>query len=223
MYQTFKPDKRSGYLPLPQKNDHNYNAVDIGIKIATGFQILLKSGQSAKTKTGDSSASGSELATFVAKLTKNGFFENELEHSARWNSLYQKAINFYNENKDENEFNNESYRCHAARVIAKLSDQFDSNDYSYQFSEFSQLPPESDLAWLNINEKEFNNILQDRYEWSSKSTNLFKNEVDELEAMTKTMKGFVKTTSDFEGVEVDQADLDRVQLDPTKFNNDAVF
>jgi hypothetical protein len=65
--------------------------------------------------------------------------------------------------------------------------------------------------------EEFNDILKERYKWeNNEESPQFKNEIDEINEMTKTMKGFVKKTSDYEGVETD---FDKVQLDPTKFSN----
>lgn len=149
------------------------------------------------------------------------FFENELQNSARWTVLYQKAITFFNHNQEENDANNDSYRVHAARIIARLSEKFEKQPQMGAECNFLSLPPEDDLNWLNMDETAFNRVLNDRYKWSdNQPTDVFKNQTDELEAMTTTMKGFVKTTSDFEGIEVESTpDFDKVELDPTKFNN----
>lgn len=181
---------------------------------------MLKSGQSGQTGN-EPLSSGKEFKAFLTKLEENGFFENELQNSARWTVLYQKAITFFNHNQEENDANNDSYRVHAARIIARLSEKFEKHPQMGAECNFLSLPPEDDLNWLNMDETAFNRVLNDRYKWSdNQPTDVFKNQTDELEAMTTTMKGFVKTTSDFEGIEVESTpDFDKVELDPTKFNN----
>ena len=76
MCQTYKPDKRSGYLPLPLTTDPSYRGYDTGVKIVTGLQILLKSAKGKVAK-----LSGSNLSKFLEQLKSNGYFGNELENS----------------------------------------------------------------------------------------------------------------------------------------------
>jgi hypothetical protein len=123
LYQTYKPDKRSGYLPLPIQSDPTYTPVDLGIKIATGFQILLKS---TKQKFDGTPSDSTQFGAFLAKLKSNGYFGDELEHSKNWEILYKKALAFFEQYEDGNdEADNFSFRIIAGHKVEKLSKKFD--------------------------------------------------------------------------------------------------
>ena len=214
LYQPFKPDKRSGFLPLPEKQDPKFQSVDIGIKIATGLQILLVAGRAAK-KNKLNPVKGSDMERFVQKLKSVGYFGDHVEHSVAWTRLLETATNFYRQNENHVQ-SNDSFRLQSARRIAELSDEFDTRHVTLK-SDDGTLPPEDSIEWLNVNESEFNGMLSRRYNWA-KSEAPFKNQVDELEALTEKMKKFTKATSDFDGVVIDQT-IEQVELDPAKFED----
>ena len=119
--QNFVPDKRTGYLPLPIKDDpcKFYNLLcnslfnntckvflpyTLGIKITVGLNILLLS-----AKKSSSSFDGSAFSNFLEKLKNNGYFEGELEQSMRWTELYDRARSFFLTINDDKE-SNDSFR-----------------------------------------------------------------------------------------------------------------
>jgi len=212
LYQPFKPDKRSGFLPLPDKHDPKFQSVDVGVKIATGMQILLVAGRAAK-KNKLNPVKGSEMERFVQKLKSVGYFGEHMEHSVAWTRLLENATNFYRQN-DEHVQSNDSFRLQSARRISQLSDEFDQRHVILK-SDAQTLPPEDSMDWLNVNESDFNGMLNRRYNWT-KTDAPFKNQVDELEALTEKMKKFTQATSDFDGVVIDQT-IEHVELDPAKF------
>ena len=209
MCQTYKPDKRSGYLPVPLTTDPSYRGYDTGVKIVTGLQILLKSAKGKVAK-----LSGSNLSKFLEQLKSNGYFGNELENSRRWTELYNKALDYYKQNEIA-EISNDSFRAQCAKSVLKLRSEYEK-DAIINF-ETDRLEVDN-LDWLNIDEREFDKKLKERYDWTNDESANFSNRIDDLEEMTKSMKNFVKQTSDFEGVDPD-SNTDEINIDPSKFGD----
>jgi hypothetical protein len=69
---------------------------DIGVKIATGFEIMYKEG--GKAKRGEMDADDAvpsedpNWQTYVVKLKAAGFFGQEMEGSQKWNERMAKAL-----------------------------------------------------------------------------------------------------------------------------------
>ena len=64
-------------------------------------------------------------------------------------------------------------------------------------------------------------MLNERYNWDKKNSEVNEEEnfADQMADMSRKMKDFVKTTSDFEGVEVSESQMSNeavVELDPAK-------
>ena len=99
MSQRFVPHRKSGYCPLPLNDDPLYLATLIGIKIATGFQILLS--EKDTNHTADNRSFNEDgFKIFKQKLRQNNYFEGELEHSKRWKTLEENAMSFYDQMSD---------------------------------------------------------------------------------------------------------------------------
>ncbi|CBY20605.1 unnamed protein product [Oikopleura dioica] len=211
--QTFVPDKRTGYLPLPIKDDPFFLPYTLGIKITVGLNILLLS-----AKKSSSSFDGSAFSNFLEKLENNGYFEGELEKSMRWTELYDRARSFFLTSNDDKE-SNDSFRFQASFMIKELSESFSGlKDLPEHVSNFSDFPPESSIDWLCLDPKAFDQMLNERYNWDKKKSaqNEEENYADQLADMNKKMKNFVKTTSDFEGVNISHNT--EIELDPAKFS-----
>lgn len=77
------------------------------------------------------------------------------------------------------------------------------------------------MDWLCLDPKSFDQMLNERYNWDKKNSEVNEEEnfADQMADMSRKMKDFVKTTSDFEGVEVSESQMSNeavVELDPAK-------
>jgi len=102
-------------------------------------------------------------------------------------------------------------------MIKELSESFSGlKDLPEHVSNFSDFPPESSIDWLCLDPKAFDQMLNERYNWDKKKSaqNEEENYADQLADMNKKMKNFVKTTSDFEGVNISHNT--EIELDPAK-------
>ena len=102
-------------------------------------------------------------------------------------------------------------------MIKDLSESFSrQKDLPELVSNFADFPPESSIDWLCLDPKAFDQMLNERYNWDKKRSaqNEEENYADQLADMNKKMKDFVKTTSDFEGVDISHNT--EIELDPAK-------
>lgn len=73
---------------------------DIGVKIATGFEIMYKEGGKAKrgeAASDEAPADDPDWQAYIARLRAAGFFGGEVEGSQKWNERLQKALKGWRE------------------------------------------------------------------------------------------------------------------------------
>ena len=111
--QKFVPHRKSGFCPLPLTDDPNYLATLVGIKLATGFQILFSEKSKNETENENSSRNlekDENFEKYLKKLKSNNYFQGELEKSKKWKILEQNAKSFYDSFNDSSVELNLSHR-----------------------------------------------------------------------------------------------------------------
>ena len=192
---------------MPLNDDPNYLAYTIGVKIATGMQILLSEG--SKLKNSDS-IEPKQFEKFIQKLSAVDYFEGQMEGSARYNTLLERAKLFFKETlvTPDDEQKNESHRRQAARNIATL--------YNKKVAYTTSKITDESLDWLNLDEKDFLDKLSSNYEWKKEPKT--ESKTDQMEQMTDQLKSFVSKSSDLiDGVENENL-TEGLSLDPAKFS-----
>ena len=94
---------------MPLNDDPNYLAYTIGVKIVTGMQILLSEGSKLKNQ---DKIEPKQFEKFIQKLSAVDYFEGQIEGSARYNMLLERAKLFFKETlvTPDDEQKNESHR-----------------------------------------------------------------------------------------------------------------
>ncbi|WWC66704.1 uncharacterized protein I206_100608 [Kwoniella pini CBS 10737] len=100
--QVFHPPRIFGpewHVPENPNNEDEKRWRDLGVKIATGFEIMYKEG-GKKSRTGienetDSIKQNEEYQTFLTNLRKAGWFGDEIEGSEKWQIREKEAIKGY--------------------------------------------------------------------------------------------------------------------------------
>ena len=94
---------------MPLNDDPNYLAYTIGVKIVTGMQILLSEGSKLKNQ---HEIEPKQFEKFIQKLSTVDYFEGQIEGSARYNMLLERAKLFFKETlvTPDDEQKNESHR-----------------------------------------------------------------------------------------------------------------
>ncbi|KAJ7362048.1 hypothetical protein OS493_013136 [Desmophyllum pertusum] len=220
---SFKPDRRSEWT-LPPVTSPQYNAHELGLKLACGLQMLC-------SRNGTNEADlklenfliqcrlkviqkGQNGRNFLACLTEQGYFKGEVEGSKLHQDLLKKAKHQFSEN-----FAGENRSDPGQIILALLKDAKIDVDKMKE----EQLLPEDDDSWLNLTDQDLDDILS-KYSDPNSSENgaestAQSNETSvNLDSVTRSLKSFVDKVSSYEGAEFpgDRED-EEIQFDADSF------
>ncbi|XP_047027213.1 protein ecdysoneless homolog [Helicoverpa zea] len=180
----------------------------LGLKLMCGYQIIMNKAS------GNDLYSSKEYHRFLKSLKQNGYFRNNIEGSKEYNSLLERAQQYYS-----------TVECpvssHVSTIITDLmaSNEFSTLKQSLQSMQLTE--QSSNLGdnedWLNINPEQLNQLLYTRY---GKKSKIKTDDVVTSQRLTEELSSFLKETSDFEGIESDRNDLsepDSINFDSDQF------
>ncbi|XP_050664379.1 protein ecdysoneless homolog isoform X2 [Leptidea sinapis] len=185
--------------------DTNDKKNQLGLKLTCGFKIIEN--QSTKDI-----FSSSEYLKFLSSLTKNGYFKDNIEGSKDYMQLLEKAKSYFS--NIECPINTQV--CHEISDLKLLDVFVDTKNKVISNSNLDM--SEDDDDWLDVSPEQINNILNTRY---GESDNMDESKLKPSNQITSTLADFLKTTSDFEGIERPVEDLDdendKIEFDTEEF------
>nr|CAG8483637.1 5465_t:CDS:10 [Entrophospora candida] len=205
--QRFHPPK---IFIQPPINSEKYKAFDLGMKLACGFEILCRNKNLFSKDKGlnkYSFNSDPEWIFFHDKLSKYGYFHNELPGSKLYTQLENVAKEQFLKNKveindvDDDHIGNELLPLEQIDEILKKP--LTSDDLLLKNNN-----TEDDDSWLNIDPKQLDELLESRNEGHHEQTQKKENEkmqdnsID-LDKMIDSFKKFV----DFDLTGIDGAEF----------------
>ncbi|KAG9485120.1 hypothetical protein GDO78_008295 [Eleutherodactylus coqui] len=193
--QKFHPDKRSGYT-LPALSHPKYKAMELGMKLAHGFEILCS--KCAGSDASDTRPpSQSPLWTgFLSNLKKNDFFKGEMEGSAQYCELMKKAEIYFQQSVYKPD---SSAILSPGEEVLKLLSTLTVNMDDMKKEE-AHLPPDEDDRWLDLTPEKLGQILQNAA--GSKDFATESEEQYNLSEVTDSVKAFMTKVSSHEGAEL---------------------
>ncbi|CAG2168910.1 unnamed protein product [Oppiella nova] len=166
MSQQYSPDARVGW-DLPPNNSRDYKSHDLGVKIASGFEILISNCKTALN--GNSNQidfpSDRRWLAFHKSLTKNGYFGKELNGSQKYAELMKSAENYFSDliiNNDENCDDFSDGFVSKGETILQILRSLEIDDKEFE-SEAKNLPKEDSDDWLHINGDELDAMLSEKF------------------------------------------------------------
>ncbi|KAL2083639.1 hypothetical protein ACEWY4_021412 [Coilia grayii] len=218
--QSFKPDRRSGYS-LPSCTHPLYQAHELGMKLAHGFEILCSKCRVPSSEPDALVSCNPQWKSFLESLKRNGYFRGELEGSKHYKELMTAAENVFKQS-----FMNTLSSCVKSpgeEVLQILqSSPYDLEELRKQEKHLQ--PPDSD-SWLNLTPQDLEQILQERAghgvsgvtdrgigapSSGQSGARVTAGGVEEAEqeasyslvAVTQGMKNFINAMSSYEGAEL---------------------
>ncbi|VVC86736.1 unnamed protein product, partial [Leptidea sinapis] len=176
---------RNRSFKLFKSIDTNDKKNQLGLKLTCGFKIIEN--QSTKDI-----FSSSEYLKFLSSLTKNGYFKDNIEGSKDYMQLLEKAKSYFS--NIECPINTQV--CHEISDLKLLDVFVDTKNKVISNSNLNM--SEDDDDWLDVSPEQINNILNTRY---GESDNMDESKLKPSNQITSTLADFLKTTSDFEGIE----------------------
>ncbi|RWS28750.1 protein SGT1-like isoform X1 [Leptotrombidium deliense] len=170
--QKYTPDPKVGW-DIPVSNSPNFKSYDLGMKIASGFEILVSGCNLQNESLGCEKKiyETQQWKTFVSNLEKSGYFRGLIKGSKEYDILLKRAeayfVNTISDNTDSNIERNNSIE-YVGKKIVKLLKKFDV-DYTKLKREECNLEPEDNDDWMNIVPEELEIFLQQKFGSSNKS------------------------------------------------------
>ncbi|CAG9793876.1 unnamed protein product [Diatraea saccharalis] len=197
----------SKYVKIRGHSENDKKGV-LGLKLACGFQILMKNLTKDVFSTKD-------FIRFLNNLTDIGYFRQNIKDSKEYNELLEKAKQYFLDTEC-------SIYTSKSKNISKImgSDNFQVIKESLKNAD----PNKADLSedcddWLNINEQQLDELLNRRYNYDIKFR---KDDVLTPQAITTKLNNFLNESSDFEGVdsrEINESDNQCINFDADNFVN----
>jgi len=183
--QNYKPDHRTGWK-IYKATSKDYNAHDIGIKVACGFEIMAsRNAPITKPSTDSNLVAEVRWERYVLSLKNKGYFRNELEGSKLYKELISQARKFY----EESMLDSSVKSCMNIHQIMKK--------VNYDMEELKRKEkslPESDSDdWLNVSPNELENLLKEK-------CHIQDNAITE-ESLSENLSKFLSKVSSYKGVE----------------------
>lgn len=218
--QPFKPYKESEW-PLPPPSHTEFQAHELGHKLACGFQILCMRSEKEEVNPKEESFSVGPLwEKFLACLKEQGYFKGEVDGSKLHQELFRKAQKQFSE-----QFATEDRPSPGETIRRILKDA----TIDLEKMKTEDLLPADDDSWLNLSEDDLQGILS-QYSHPNSSMNgtecgtkaqddQRKDETAvDLESVTSSLKSFVDKVSSYEGAEFpgDRA-FDDIEFDADSF------
>ncbi|KAM6956604.1 protein ecdysoneless homolog [Aplochiton taeniatus] len=186
--QQFTPDRRSGYT-LPLRSQPQYQAHELGMKLAHGFEILVSKCRQTSSEPTALLTSNPQWKHFLDSLKKNGYFKGELEGSAHYRELLISAETFFRQIASPT---HSSSRDSSGEEILRLLQTSPSFDVEELRRQEKLLPPEDTTAQSGERQQETEKEEGQEEEEGGYS----------LVAVTQGMKNFINTMSSHEGAEL---------------------
>ncbi|KAJ7919076.1 SGT1 protein-domain-containing protein [Mycena leptocephala] len=218
--QKFFPPKVFGQWKANEGSDE-WRWRDVGMKIAVGFEMLF---QESKGRIDHSSNSSDALQSsvqaqkdalrrnpqyikYIQNLMSVDYFRGEVEGSQLWNTLEDKAAATFLDTQREDDVTRPSFASLVTAAISQTSDL-----------PFTHVYEDSD-QWLNIDAKDFENMLETNMGSSKQQENAM--EVDEesaedrlasdqasrLKSLATKVEAFVEGKGDLEGATFEDEEL----------------
>ncbi|OQV14854.1 Protein ecdysoneless-like protein [Hypsibius exemplaris] len=204
--QKYHPDKRTGW-DMPTPDDPYYKSLDLGVKIASGFEILCAYGERVKDAmqvlTYEEVESDPLWKLFWSGLEKGRFMKDVTPGSDSYRTKLNKAKDFFIESRrtDEVYIPRERYGA----IILQLLRTLDV-DVNALKKRSLVLPPADDDSWLNVSPDQLDALLRERsapgvggstkHNGSTGSASNF-----DPSTITESIKKFMESVSGFEGAE----------------------
>ncbi|XP_054168336.1 protein ecdysoneless homolog [Oppia nitens] len=172
MSQSYTPDVRVGWN-LPQNNSRDFKSHDLGVKIASGFEILISSSKFSFDGNDDQLdfKTDSRWLAFNKSLVKNGYFGNERNGSKNYNELLKRSQIYFQEFIYNNQ-NIDELDCFETKgeKIYKLLQTLEIDEKIFG-KESQNLEKEDSDEWLNIDCDELDALLAEKFCSTNKSNN----------------------------------------------------
>ena len=192
--QQYKPDKRAGW---PSTGD-DAKAVDLGMKLACGFEILVNN--LLKRKTDHQDFDADKFAVFVKSLNGKGFFQNELEGSAKYCQLMSKAKSYFEATHSPQVQDHEFLQTVESDADKSVTNEKLDRD------------PDDD-SWMNFDSESFDQLLTSHFKLKAQSK-------QDKEDIPQEVKRFLSKVSDFEGADVSGNESSKPDEKDISFNAD---
>ncbi|GAC95539.1 hypothetical protein PHSY_003115 [Pseudozyma hubeiensis SY62] len=203
---------------------------DLGAKIWCGMEMSYSESLARRKRTAARSMAGSESTlpaqvreTLIQSLEKLGYFQGEIEGSAKWKQLEAEAIDQYVRGKTGAQISSDAgdegaLLCDAVdRILQQSSTEAPSSTTLLPTAAPEELQiAEDDDSWLQLNPDDIESILQGK----AGSSNDGSRAIDEhdafqrLDQFSSKMEDFIKTKSDVRGaVFEDELEAEDMQVD----------
>ncbi|XP_030371952.1 protein ecdysoneless isoform X2 [Scaptodrosophila lebanonensis] len=206
MHSQYTPERKVGWQLTNAGNAERYKEQLLGVKIASGLEILASQAKREGEKVEETPA----WRAYLRSLQSKGYFRDNIEGSAEYGSLLATALEYFKSNQAR-------FRT-APRVGAEILELLrtsDSEKVEQLRDEENNLQPSDKDDWLSISAEDLDAMLQERYG----PKKLYKPNGDMNAAeFTKQLSEFLEQQSNFEGIEppTDGADmLDSDDDEPT--------
>lgn len=185
-HSKYVPDRRTGWN-LPQMSSPQFKSHNLGVRVASGFEILISQAKPSADIEGDKG-----WANYLDSLKNKGYFQGLLEHSRDYNLLLNKAKEYYINHRDSMQ-----YMPAIGQQILELTKTLDYNTDELKKVE-SDLPNEDDDSWLNISPEELDQMLQEKY---GQKKFVRVNNHSDAGSFSEKVNSFLNHLSDVEGAE----------------------
>lgn len=197
--QRFMPDRRSGYK-LPPPSHPQYQAHELGMKLAHGFEILCSKCSPHFSDSKKSPVTTSPLwAGFLDSLKKNDYFKGLIEGSSQYQERLEMAENYFQLSVNRPE---SSLAMSPGEEILTLLRTLPF-DIAELKKEEANLPPEDDDQWLDLSPDQLDQLLQEAAGKKDSEEPISKEkEHYDLTQVSKSMKAFISKVSTHKGAEL---------------------
>lgn len=182
-HSKYTPDRRTGWK-MPSPSDSRYNAHNLGVKVACGFEILI-----SQAKPSADIESDKAWHKYLDNLKENNYFKGLIEHSKGYNELLTQAKEYYKHYRDSMQ-----YTPAIGQEILNLT-----KNLEYNVDDFNNcLTPDDSDDWLNISPSELNEMLEKKY---GKRDFVKVTENSNTSDLSENMSKFLNHMSGIEGAE----------------------
>ncbi|CAL1696402.1 unnamed protein product [Somion occarium] len=220
MGQKFYPPKVFGRWQ-EREGTPEWRWRDIGMKIACGFEMLYQESKNRAIPTNESSVDAAKSSAearkealrrnpdyvkYIENLKSTGYFKNELEGSASFNQLEDKAASAFVEARSDDDSVRPSFAAEVNAALARTDNQYVS------------IRGEDPDDWLNLDVNDFDAMLEETtgqvsradikpesnpMEVDNKDENeedrVAKKQAEKLQKMAKKVEEFLEGEGDIEG------------------------
>uniref|UniRef100_A0A8C5DHH1 Ecdysoneless homolog (Drosophila) n=1 Tax=Gouania willdenowi TaxID=441366 RepID=A0A8C5DHH1_GOUWI len=191
--QQFTPERRSGFT-LPPRSHPQYKAHELGMKLAHGFEILCSRCRLPSSDPDAAISCNPQWKRFMESLIRNGYFQGELEGSARHRKLKKSAENFF-----KTSVASKSSDLSPGEEVLQLLQTESPLDMEELEKLESQLPQEDSDSWLDITAQDLEQLLTERSGGRADIGSQKPEAGYSLVAVTQGMKNFLNAMSSHEG------------------------